>query len=52
MFSGIGALGALWVMVRRGSDRENRRAAEVAVTVVKDETVTPINPAERERGVQ
>jgi len=47
MLSAFAAIGTLWVTIRRGSDRENKRSATVAIEVTKDETVTPI---ERERG--
>lgn len=47
MLSALAAIGTLYVTVRRGSDRENKRTAEVAIEVAQDETVTPI---ERERG--
>lgn len=45
--SALAAIGALWVSIRRGSDRENRRTAQVAVEVAKDPTVTPIERGER-----
>lgn len=44
LLGGVGAIGSLVFSVRRGSDRENRRAAAVAVEVAKDPTVTPIEP--------
>lgn len=52
VFSGVSALaavGALWVSFKRGSERESRKAAAVAIEVAKPplENVTPI---ERERG--
>lgn len=34
VISSLVSAGALWVSIRRGSDRENRRAAEIAAQVV------------------
>ncbi|HEX3649583.1 MAG TPA: hypothetical protein VHV49_14250 [Pseudonocardiaceae bacterium] len=48
MLSALVSGATLWVSVRRGSDRENRRSASVAIEVTKDETVTSI--IDRERG--
>jgi hypothetical protein len=49
LLAGIGTMGsmlisaaALWITVRRGSDRENRRSATAALEH-QDGTVTPIN---------
>lgn len=36
VISSLVSAGALWVSVRRGSDRESQRAAEVAVQVVRN----------------
>lgn len=45
--SALAAVGMFWVTARRGSDRENRRTATVAVEIAKDSTVTPIERGER-----
>ena len=42
MLSALTAIGTLWITMRRGSDRESKRSAEVAIEITKDETVTPI----------
>lgn len=36
MISALAAVGTFWVSVRRGSDHENRRTAEVAVDATRD----------------
>ena len=52
--SSLVSAGALWVSIRRGSDKENQRAAEVAVKVVQnaespvgDSNVVVIEPRDR-----
>ena len=47
MLAALAAIGTLWITIRRGSDRENKRTAAVAIEVTKDETVTPIERGER-----
>lgn len=47
MLSALAAIGTLYITIKRGSDRESKRSATVAIEVAQDETVTPI---ERERG--
>ena len=57
LVSSLVSAGALWVSVRRGSDRESRRAAEVAVKVIEtasspagDDNVIVIEPKTQTRG--